>query len=145
MAKLADLILAVNEGNFHNVAALLFADPSLIYKRDDSGATALHYAALNGNRPIAELLLQKGADINCRDFEFGATPAGWAIEYLRERNGFLAIELEDFAHAIKKGDVHWTRRFLERFPHLRDANDRNGQPFRKLAKEAGEEIESLFI
>ena len=36
------------------------------------------------DRAIVRLLVQQGADINARDTEFGATPAGWAIEYLRE-------------------------------------------------------------
>ena len=42
------------------------------------GETALHEAAMNGEREIAEILLAAGADPNARDIEFDATPAGWA-------------------------------------------------------------------
>ena len=74
-----------------------------------------------------------------------ATPAGWAIEYLRELGGFLAIELDDFAHAIRQGDVEWVRRFLRRFPALRAACDTQGKPFQLLAQKSGnQKIAELF-
>ena len=49
------------------------------------------------------LLVDRGADINRVDLQFGATPAGWVIEYLREMGAFLAIELDDLAYAIEGG------------------------------------------
>jgi len=52
--------------------------------KDESGATPLHYAAIHGHRQIVRLLLERGADINATDSRFGANPAGWAIEYLRD-------------------------------------------------------------
>jgi hypothetical protein len=90
-------------------------------------------------------LVQRGADVNAKDAEFGATPAGWAIEYLREMGGLLGIELEDFGYAIRKGETEWVARFLRRFPALRGANDSQGQPFRMLAQQSGNpEIARLF-
>ena len=90
-------------------------------------------------------LLERGADINSTDSRFGATPAGWAIEYLREMGGYLAIELDDLAYAIQFGDSRWVARFLKRFPSLRQANDTNGTPLRRLARESGNpEILGLF-
>ena len=72
-------------------------------------------------------------------------PQGWAIEYMREMGGFLGIELADFAHAIRQGDVEWVTRFLHRFPKLRNANDPEGKLFRQLARESGnEQIVKLF-
>lgn len=59
--------------------------------------------------------------------------------------GFLAIELDDLAYAIKRGDVVWVTRFLRRFPTLREASDRQGRPFKALARTAGNpEIAKLF-
>jgi ankyrin repeat protein len=53
-----------------------------INERDEAGATVLHYATLDGLREIVQLLLDRGAEINSLDGQFGATPTGWAIEYL---------------------------------------------------------------
>ena len=39
-----------------------------------AGATPLHDAALGGSKPVVELLLDKGADVNAVDRETGATP-----------------------------------------------------------------------
>ena len=70
---------------------------------------------------------------------------GLAIEYLREIGGFLAIELNDLAHAIRQGDVEWGTRFLHRFPALREASDTQGKPFKLLAAQSGnQEIAKLF-
>jgi hypothetical protein len=93
MKEIDELVEAARAGDFERVKALLSNHSQLASFRDASGATALHYAALGGHRRIAEFLIESGADINARDGEFGATPAGWAIEYLRETGGFLSIEL----------------------------------------------------
>ena len=137
MTDFEKLIDAAKAGSIEDAQALLQLHPELIRDRDKSGATALHYAAFAGHRDLVRLLVQNGADINARDDKFGATPAGWAIEYLRELKGFLGIELEDFAHAIRRGDVDWAARFLKRFPALRQAADRDGTPFKTLANQSG--------
>lgn len=145
MNDLANLIQAVRQGDADRVATLLDANDALARQRDKSGATPLHYAALEGRRDIARLLIERGADINGPDSEFGATPAGWAIEYLRELGGHLGIELDDLAYAIAQEDVRWVARFLKRFPTLRQARHKDGETFRQLAQKTGnEEISGLF-
>jgi ankyrin repeat protein len=145
MSDLEVLIEAVKQGDRESARAMLASDERLANQRDESGATPLHYATLNGHRQIVQLLLEQGADINRTDSQFGATPAGWAIEYLREMGGYLAIELDDLAYAIQLGDTRWVARFLKRFPSLRQASDTNGTPFRRLARESGNrEIAELF-
>ena len=44
----------------------------------DYAGTGLHYAALNGHRPMVEFLLAHGADRNVKDTKVGSTAAGWA-------------------------------------------------------------------
>lgn len=44
----------------------------------DFSGTGLHYAALNGHRPMVEFLSAEGADANIKDTKVGGTPAGWA-------------------------------------------------------------------
>ncbi len=145
MSPSEDFIEAVKQGDLERVKAVLETDDKLASVCDESGATPLHYAALNGHRQVVRLLLEHGADIDSADARFGATPAGWAIEYLREMGAHLAIELDDLAYAIRAGDARWVSRFLTRFPELRHAKNTQGTSFRKLAWEAGNpEIAALF-
>ena len=145
MNNLEKLIDAATRGDLPALKTVLQNHPELINQCDSSGATAIHYAAFGGHRSIVEELVKQGADINAQDGKFGATPTGWAIEYLREMGGFLGIELADFAHAIQRGDVEWVKRFLTRFPALREASGAQGKPFKQLAKESGnQEIANLF-
>lgn len=44
----------------------------------DYAGTGLHYAALNGHRPMVEFLLAHGADRNVKDTKVNSTPSGWA-------------------------------------------------------------------
>ena len=141
----ADFWEAAKQGDLARMRRCLDEDASLRDARDPSGATALHYAALHGHLEIVRLLFERGANINVPDGRYGATPAGWAIEYLREMGGYLGIELSDLAYAIRHEDTAWVRRFLERFPALREGRDLEGKPFRTLAEECGNpEIAGLF-
>jgi len=139
------LIEAAKCGNVAEVKAIVTAHAELINQKDQLGATAMHYAAFDGHREVVEVLVEHGADVNAIDTRFSATPAGWAIEYLREMGGLLGIELRDFGYAIERGEVEWVVRFLARFPRLRGASDPQGKPFRLLAQESGNpEIVRLF-
>jgi hypothetical protein len=145
MTDFEKLIDAATRGDLAEVKAVLDSHPELVNQRDQSAATALHYAAFGGHCSVVQELVTRGADINATDGRFGATPAGWAIEYLREMGGFLGIELDDFSHAIRRGDVEWVTRFLRRWPALRGASDTHGKPFNLLAEESGNpEITNLF-
>lgn len=56
------------------------------------GATPLHYAAIGGQRIVAEYLVRSGADLNCADDEYGSPPAGWANEAGREDVCWYLVE-----------------------------------------------------
>jgi hypothetical protein len=116
MTNIDKLMDAIKRRDIEEIKIILDEDGALVNAYDDAGATGLHYAAFDGFREIVRLLLDRGAEINSGDKQFGATPAGWAIEYLRERGGFLGIELGDLAYAIEMEDVRWVARFLNRFP-----------------------------
>jgi ankyrin repeat protein len=145
MGDFEKLIEAAKCGNPADVRAIVRSHAELTNQRDEQGATALHHAAFGGHREVVQALVEYGSDINAPDSQFGATPAGWAIEYLREMGGFLGIELDDFAYAIRRGEFDWVARFLKRFPALRGASDTQGKPFKLLAEESGNaEIAKLF-
>jgi ankyrin repeat protein len=145
MGDLEALLEAAKKGQLETAQQVLQSNPGVANQKDESGATALHYAAIHGHRAVVRLLVDAGANINCADDQFGASPAGWAIEYLREMGGFLEIELDDFAFAIRSGDLHWVERFLKRFPSLRNGSDAEGHSFRELARMSGNaKIAALF-
>ena len=145
MSELDKLIDAAKRGDLVDVQNVLESHAELVHERDQTGATALHYATFGGHRSVVAELVKQGADVNATDSQFGATPTGWAIEYLREMGGFLAIELNDLSHAIRRSDVEWVTRFLHRFPALREASDTQVTRFKFLAEQSGnQEIAKLF-
>jgi len=145
MSEAADFFEAVAAGDLTKVRELLGRTPSLVSIRDSGGATPVHIAAFSGRRDVVRYLTAQGADVNARDRRSGATPAGWAIEYLRELGGFLAIEIEDMIAAIRQREVGWVRRFITRLPRLAACRDRDGKPLLQHAEESGDpEITRLF-
>jgi len=139
------LLASIVEGDLQAASELLDADPNLVKASDSEGASALHHAALHGRRTIVRLLVERGANVNARDGRYGATPAGWAIGYLRQLGGLLATEIDDCEHAVKTGDVQWVERLLDRYPDLVDATGSDGISIRKTALAAGHtEIVDLF-
>jgi hypothetical protein len=145
MSDIENLIDAVKRGSAAEAKEILTRNPEVVNMKDDEGATAIHYATLGCHPELVDVLLAFGADINALDSAFGATPAGWAIEYLRGRGGFLGIELSDLAFAINNGHVDWAQRFLARFPRLKSAKSADGAPFKTLAERSGNhQIIKLF-
>jgi ankyrin repeat protein len=53
--------------------------PELVNVRHN-GATALHFAAINGRLEAVRWLLEHGATLDAEDDEFGMTPVAWANE-----------------------------------------------------------------
>jgi len=138
MDRTEQLFDAGERGDIDEVRVLLSDDRSLARARDFDGATALHHAAFRGHRAIVSLLCTSGADLNARDDEHDATPTGWAIHYLRELGGLLAIEVEDALFAIQTGNILWARRLITRHRALVTANDAHGKPLAQHARELGD-------
>ena len=76
---LAALVDAVSRGDIPAATAMLAADPSLA-RQEQGGATPLHYAAVHGQTAAVDLLIDRGADLEALDLEYGAAPIGWANE-----------------------------------------------------------------
>jgi len=68
-----DFVTAVQAGDTVKVRELLKTDSTLLELRDESGQSALHYAALANKPAMIELLISEGIDVNAQDNE-GRTP-----------------------------------------------------------------------
>jgi hypothetical protein len=71
-----DIFAAAHLGMLERVRELVDGDPSLVFARGGDGKTALHYAV---TVPIAEYLLERGADIDARDVDHESTAAQYLI------------------------------------------------------------------
>jgi ankyrin repeat protein len=72
-------VMAIRSGSAEDVARILDADPSLIKERIPDFGTGLHVAAALNQDEVANLLLDRGADIAARG-RWGGTPlhlAAW--------------------------------------------------------------------
>ena len=104
------------------LAAMLAEDPARVHERGGDGQTPLHFAR---SREVADLLLDRGADLDARDVDHRATPAQWMIgdgagsaryelaRYLVERGATADIFL-----AAALGLTDRVREMLERDPSL---------------------------
>lgn len=96
----ASLVEAVSEGDLSTAAALLDQDPSLA-RAMHSGASPLHYAALHGQQDAVDLLIDRGANLDAVDHEYGAMPIGWAnekghmalVHHMRERGARISLHM----------------------------------------------------
>jgi len=75
-----DVFAAAMTGHTNKVAVLLKQDPNQANAQDTGGKTALHWAALYGQKHVVELLLAAKADVNALDGD-GFTPLHWAVMF----------------------------------------------------------------
>jgi hypothetical protein len=130
-----DVHAAARLGLKERLRELLAADPSLVDARGGDGQTPLHFAA---TVPIAELLLDRGADIDARDVDHESTPAQWMLGERMEVARFLVRSgcWTDLLLAAAVGAVDLVRRHLDADPacidlrvdnaHFPKANPRSG-------------------
>jgi FOG: Ankyrin repeat len=104
---------------------LITANPSLVHARGGDGQTPLHFAS---TVPIAEYLLEHGADIDARDVDHESTPAQWMIRERQEVARFLVQRgcKTDILMAGALGDVALIGKHLDDDPeciHMRVSNE----------------------
>ena len=68
-----DVFSAAGLGNVDRISELLDSNPSLIDSRDDYESTPLHWAAQAGRVEAIDFLIDKGVEVNARNF-FDETP-----------------------------------------------------------------------
>ncbi len=75
---MADIIEAIKKNDAKQVMHMLEEWPELVDKTNRLGATLLHFAVLESNKEIVELLLEYGARVNARDNR-NWTPMKYAV------------------------------------------------------------------
>jgi len=71
-----DVFAAAHLGRIDRLRELLDADPSLVHAKGGDGCRPLHFAR---SPAVMDLLLSRGADVDARDVDHGATAAQWAV------------------------------------------------------------------
>ena len=74
-----EIHVAAEKGDLENVNSLIKENAGLVFSKDDNGATPLHYAAQNGHKEVAALLLANKADVNAKAGN-GKTPLHFASQ-----------------------------------------------------------------
>ena len=97
--------------------ALIDENPDRVNERGPDGMTALHYAA---TPKIAELLLERGADIEVQDIDHHGTAAQWTVRNRPDVSRYLVEQgaKADIILCCAVGDVDQTRRLLRASPDL---------------------------
>ena len=108
-----DAHAAANLGDAAELRRLIDERPNCVNERGRDGASPLHMARTPA---IVDLLVDRGADLDMRDLDHGATPAQWAINdpaicrRLIERGAtpdiFIACALGDIALADRVLEAH---------------------------------------
>jgi len=79
-----------------NAVRLMLAIGLPVEARSQHNATALHWAAFQGNAEMVDLILRKNPALEITDADFNGTPMGWAIHgsengWQREKGNYAAV------------------------------------------------------
>lgn len=119
-----DAHAAARLGMMEKLSELIAADPDLVHARGGDGQTPLHFAL---TVEIAELLLDRGADIDSLDVDHESTPAQYMLRvdqkrhYPQDRQDVARYLVSrgcktDILMATALGDINLVRRLLESDP-----------------------------
>jgi ankyrin repeat protein len=116
-----DAHAAARLGMLEELRQLISARPELVHERGGDGQTPLHFASTIA---IAQLLLDRGAEIDARDVDHESTPAQYMVGDRQEIAGFLVRRgcRTDILMAAALGDAALVRRHLDADPtciHMR--------------------------
>jgi ankyrin repeat protein/acetyl esterase/lipase len=97
-----EIHIAAAAGDLNKVRALLEADPTLLESKDNLGFTPLHSACLAKQAAVAKFLLDKGANVNARDY-FDLTPLHRASYDTGQHVGLIQLLLDKGADVNAQG------------------------------------------
>ena len=106
---------AARLGMRETLERMLAETPALVHARGGDGQTPLHFSS---TVEIAELLVNRGADIDARDIDHESSPAQWMVRDRQEVARFLVARgcRTDILMASALGDLALVRRQLDADP-----------------------------
>ncbi|XP_018621687.2 palmitoyltransferase akr1 isoform X2 [Scleropages formosus] len=104
----ADIFAAVQRGDVQQCAKIVHEDRSALAQRGWGGFSPLHYAALQGNRPLVNLLVSHGADCNAL-CQAGQTPFHFAS---RQGNVYIMHQMLQHGADLRIADLQGKTAFL---------------------------------
>ena len=112
-----DANAAAKLGMLEALDRLLAERPALVHARGGDGQTPLHVASTVA---IAQLLLDRGADIDARDVDHESTPAQYLVRDHQDVTRYLITRgcQTDILMAAAVGDLPLVRRHLDADPEL---------------------------
>jgi ankyrin repeat protein len=147
---------AVKAGDIEEVRSLLKINPQLAGIPDENGMTPLHWISISGRRDIAELLIEKGADLNVKD-KWNLTPLSRAnqlghrevVNLLLEHGVELPRDLREIqkhAHnAAVKGHLKLFERLMQRSAETGLKNPEGGSFLHSAAEGGAKEIAEMLL
>lgn len=115
------LLMAAKSGRA-DVIALLLDLGTPINVTDANGESALHASAWTDSVPIAQLLIERGAEIDARDRRFHGTPLDWASHFHKQQlTDYLSTVSNDLFSLVAVGAVDRVRSLLDAQPSLAKA------------------------
>lgn len=114
----ATLLMAARSGRA-DVIALLLDLGTPVNVAGETGERALHAAAWTDSVPIAQLLIERGAEIDPRDRKFNATPLDWASHLHKPQlTDYLSTLSSDLFSLVAVGALDRLRVLLDAEPSL---------------------------
>jgi cytohesin len=145
------ILAAAYNGNIEAVKQHLAAGTDVNVKGGFADGTPLHYAAANGHKEIAELLIEKGADMNAKD-EDGGTPLDVAIKYkqtetvdLLRKHGGISGAADSIHLAAAVGNIEAVKQHLAAGVDVTAKGYRGFTPLHYAARNGHKEIAELLI
>ena len=140
----ANALLAggVASGDLVDVARLLLdigASPDAAIEGPGGRYRALHQAACANSIRVAELLIQSGADVECRDTGNRATPLAWALHvHMDAAIELLTLHTRDVFTLVAGGRLERLRNCLQDSPAAANAKTEERLGLGRIGAEPGE-------
>lgn len=138
-------MMAAAQHDLREVAALLL-DLGMSPDIDDHGHRPLHAAASSDSPGVTALLVERGAEVDAREWKYRGTPLDWARHFERPRMvAFLAPFSRDAFALAAAGCLERLRQLLAAEPELARTVRENETPLFRLPNDEDRAVEIVEL